>query len=271
MSDNLVQVQPAVNALARKGVGANFFASLLKPGNILLVQPTSKEGTPGNLRIKETGQEFKEMQVVLMFTPAERRSLFEGEGFSAENLVCYSLDGIEPAKNARVPQAFNCAGCEKGSWDKYRQSGKKQDIPPCKAYQHLFVVDRVTKLPYFLDVRSSSLSAKLPNGYWNGMQNIARQMALLESEGRDANVFDFSFKVYGVKEGIYYTLGFKDFAPISDADRDQFGAIYMNLVKGKERFQAAAAEAEAGKEVTVAEAEIVEEPSSEVLEGDIVI
>lgn len=221
------------NNLAIQGVGASFFQKLLKPGNIRIQQPTSKaEGTVGMLRISETGQEFKEMQLVLLFEPVTRRSLYEGDDFSADNLICFSLDNVAPHKNAKVPQAMECVGCEKGSWARYRETNDRRDIPPCRSYEHLLVVDRITQLPYYLDVRGTSLDKQLQQGYWRGMQNIARLMALAQSQHQNPSVFDFSFTLFTnkVQGKPYYTLGFKDFALIKEEDRAKFGNIYLQFL-----------------------------------------
>lgn len=221
------------NSLALQGVGASFFQNLLKPGNIKIHQPTTKvDGTVGKLYIAETNQEFDEMQLVLLFEPVTRRRYYEGDDFSADNLLCFSLDNIAPHKNAKFPQAMTCAGCEKGSWERYRETHDRRDIPPCRPYEHLLVVDRITQLPYYLDITGTSMDRQLPNGFWKGMQQIARLMALAKSQGQNPNVFDFSFVVYPQKtQGKpYYTLGFKNFALIKDEDKDKFGSIYLEFL-----------------------------------------
>jgi hypothetical protein len=241
-----------VTDLAKGGFGTNSKLFKLQPATIQLVQKMSRaEGAiPGKFRIKETGQHFDEMQLVLLFEPIERRSYFEGDDFAPENQLCFSLDNIAPHAKARIPQAMACAACAKASWERYRQTGNKADIPKCKNYYHNMVIDRQTQLPYYLDVKSTSIKP-----YIKGMQQVARTMALIEaSEGRKPNIFDVSFKIYPVSEGkgTYYTIGFKDFAPVKSEDRDKFGGIFVDFFNSRNRVPdaelAAKVEAEAAQE-----------------------
>lgn len=215
--------------LAKGGIGLGSKLFKVNPASIQLTQRMTQGENiiPGKIRVKETGQHFDEMQLVLLFEPVERRSYFEGADYSPDNQVCFSMDCVQPSPKAKVPQALYCANCAKGSWEKFRVSGKREDVPPCKNYWHCLVVDRVTQLPYYLDIRSTSIKP-----FMKAMQNIARIVALLQTQGKNPNIFDFSFKIYPVSEknGQYYTYGFKDVAPISEADRTKFGNIYVDFL-----------------------------------------
>lgn len=249
------------------GLGSKLFK--LQPATIQLTQKmTQGEGViPGKLRIKETAQYFNEMQVVLLFEPVERRSYFEGEDFSPENQLCFSLDNIQPHPKAKVPQAMYCNGCPKADWTKFRTTGNKLDVPKCKNYWHNMVIDRVTKMPYYLDIKSTSIKP-----YMAAMQNVARLVAQMQSQGKTPNIFDISFKIYPVSEkgGQYYTFGFKEFAPISDADREEFGSIYLDFANRRVQPQDEIETAQVTQETKEVESSIVES-STEQVDGEYII
>lgn len=262
MSD-LVKVTYGQADLVKGGIGLSSKFLQVKPDRIALVQPTSQAGTAGNLRIASTGEEFKEMKLVLLFEPVERRSFFEGEGFSGDNLSCYSLDMNTPDPRAKFPQAEYCKMCPKGSWDTWSKTKRREDLPPCKTYIHNLVIDRVTKLPYYLDIRGSSI-----NPFKSGLQRIARQYALLKSQGQNPNIFDFSFTLTSQKVpgAAYYILEVKDVAPINDADRQEFGDLFLQLTN--RIFTNDSVEVEAVAQTATAAATIVD---ASVTDGEYVI
>ena len=189
------------------------------------------------------------MQLVQLIEPKPSRAYFQGKGFSRDNLVCFSRDSITPDPRAKVVQSMDCASCSKGSWAKYRETGNKSDVPPCKESFRNVVADRVTQLPYFLDIRSTNIPVWLDRRT-GLMQVIARKMALLRSQGLEPNLFDFSFKVYTVKSGIYYNLAFREVGLIKDEDKAKFGSLYIQLINARLEQQEAqeqkvAAEADA--------------------------
>lgn len=226
---------PTAIDVQRGGLGFNSKLFKLQPANIHLVQRmTRAEGaTPGKLRIKETGQQFDEMHLVLLFEPVERRSYYEGQDFTPDNQLCFSLDNIVPHPKAKVPQAMACANCPKASWERYRQTNNKADIPPCKNFWHNIVIDRITQMPYYFDVRGTSIKP-----YFKAMQQIARLVALMQSQGKNPNIFDISFKVKGKlpQQGApQYVLDFYDFAPINETEKEKFGSIFLDFINSRNR------------------------------------
>lgn len=232
MSTTALTVVNNVTALdiQRGGLGFNSKLFQLKPATIQLTQRMSRQegAIPGKLRVKETGELFDEMHLVLLFEPVERRSCFEGEDFSPDNQICFSLDNVQPHSKAKVPQAMYCASCPKASWERYRQTGQRKDMPTCKNYWHNIVVDRVTQMPYYLDVRGASIRP-----YTAAMQNIARLMALMQSQGMTPNIFDISFKIKPIADpkNTYFMFGFSEFAPINNKeDKEKFGNLFLEFV-----------------------------------------
>jgi hypothetical protein len=227
MSTELVKVQYGPSELA-KGVGFNSKYLQVKPDRITLVQPTTTAdgAIPGKLRIGSTGEQFSEMRLVALFEPVDRRNYYEGEGFSGDNLVCFSQDCVRPHPRSKILQAEYCDMCPRASWEKYEQSHRREDLPPCKKFLHNLVVERQTKLPYYLDVYSTSRSPFL-----RGLQTIARGMALLKSQGKIPNIFDFSFTLTSKKVpgAAYYVLDIKDVKGMNDDERAEFGELYLKM------------------------------------------
>jgi hypothetical protein len=257
--------------IMKGGLGLNSKAFQMKPSTIELVQPTSRaEGAiPGKLRISDTGQHYDEMQVVMLFEPVEQRAYFEGQDFNKDSKLCFSLDNVAPHDKAKVPQAMTCANCPKASWEKYRQTKAREDLPKCKEYWHLVLADRVTKLPYYLNVRGTSIAP-----FIKAMGVVVKMIHLMKAQGQSPNVFDISFKIYPTKKPgeAYFTLGFKDIAPLAAEARPDFGAIFLDFANRK----ANAVSNEEEDATPVAENAInnavVEQASAPVvLEGEIVI
>jgi hypothetical protein len=257
--------------IQKGGLGLNSKAFQIKPSNIEVVQKMSRAlgAVPGKLRISDTGEHYDEMQVVMLFEPVEQRAYFEGQDFSKESKLCFSLDNQKPHDRATVPQAMSCANCPKASWEKYRQTKAREDLPKCKEYWHLVLADRVTQLPYYLNVRGKSIDP-----FKKAMGVVVKMIHLMKAQGQSPNVFDISFKIFSVpdKSNTYYTLGFKEFAPMKPEDRAKFGEIFLDFANRKALNQIAAEEDEVATETeTAVNAAVTEQPASAVIEGEIVI
>jgi hypothetical protein len=284
MNDSLVHIGQQANAIQQGGMGLDFGSKLfrLKPATININQPnTQVEGAvAGKLRISETGDQFDEMFVTLLLMPQERRDYYTGEqgqlNRSADNLMCFSRDMIRPHANAKVPQALKCDGCPKADWSKWRQTKRKEDIPPCDAYYYALFIDTVYKLPLQMYIRSKS---KQP--FEAGMQELARKFKLMQSQGLNPNIFDIRFRLSTKKittgKLTSYVPALSDFKALSEPERQAFGDIYLEFSnRGKRQADdQAAAEAESQIDAAAAtiDAEIVEPGSegSHVQEGEIII
>lgn len=294
---NLVKIGPeAVQQFQQGGMGLDFGSKLfqLKPATININQPnTQVEGAiPGKLRISETGDQFDFMDLILLQMPDEKRDYYVGEpgqlNRSSENLMCFSHHverdraGREtqgPDPKAKVPQAMKCSNCPQASWEKWRQdsrpaAAKKELIPPCDLYYFGLFIDTRYKLPLKMYIRSKG---KQP--FEQGMQELARKFKLMQSEGLNPNIFDIRFRLSTKSEanGKFksYVPVFSDFKRITEEERDEFGAIFLEFT-GRNRKQAdAEAEAAADVETTVAtiDAQVVEPgtESGNVIDGEIMI
>lgn len=246
------------------GLGLNSSLFQLKPATLELVQKmTHAEGAiAGKLRVVDTNAHFDEMQVVMISEPIMQRAYFAGEEFSSDSLLCFSTDALEPNATAKVKQALKCgyfdkkgkyvALCPLAKWDNYRKSKDRKDLPPCKEKFNALLVDRVTKLPYYLNIRGKSIDP-----FRTAMQAVARLIALMVAQGKNPSIFDVSFKIYAVpqEKGTYYTLGFKDFAPVAEDKRSEFGELFLEFTNRRAELQEDAVE-------QIIDAEVSEAPAT---------
>jgi hypothetical protein len=89
---------------------------------IKIVQPTSKEGTAGNLRINLTGDEFEELHVVFV-KAVQGRILWDKDNPGNEKAICRSYDFLRPDVSIEVPPSDICARYVMGT-------NKKQILKP---------------------------------------------------------------------------------------------------------------------------------------------
>jgi len=239
MGSELTVLNPNV-AVQQGGLGVNFESKLfkLKPATLTIVQPQSTiaDAIKGNLRISETGDEFKEMHVALLVMPQEQRQWHIGEPGELnripENLMCFSTDMIKPHVKAKKPQAVYCANCSRADWGPYREykdkNGKanKQLIPTCDAFYVAHLIDTVYQLPLKMYIRS-----KAKQHFEQGMQNVARVIAMAKAQKKNPNIFDVKFKLTTklLQDGkySYYVPTISEPKLINDEEREVFGAMYL--------------------------------------------
>jgi len=297
--------------IQRGGLGLDSSIFSITPSTVELVQKMSRaEGAiPGKLRISDTGQHFDEMHVVLLTKPQEQRAYFEGNDYSKDSKLCFSLDCKEPHEKAKIAQSLKCGyrdgigrfvpTCQKASWEKYRQTKDRNDLPKCREYWHCVLADRITQLPYYLNVRGTSIEP-----FRRSMGGVAKMIVTMRAQATMANealaennpevkaavakgqwhpllqqmpnIFDVSFKIYSVpqEKGTYFTLGIKETAPLKVEDRSKFGALFLEFANRKATY---AAQAEEAAQQAAAQAEevsvndsVVELPSAPIV-GEIVI
>lgn len=290
MSTELVTIAPAgALAVQQGGLGLNFNSKLfeLKPATLSVVQPNSTgEGAQkGHLRIAETGDQWKEMRVVLLDTPIERRAFYVGESGqlnrTPENLFCFSDEVVRneqnrecgvPSKKAKHPQSPNCGSCPKASWDAFRaakdkgQIPSKDLIPPCDAFYYMAFIDTEYQMPLQMFIRSKS---KQP--FEQGMKNLSRRLAMIQAKTKKIpNVFDVSFtlKTKLIQTGKFpsYVLDLSDFQGITPEERETFGDVFATYIAQKAAFTSTAEatpEQKAASEIADNEASI----DNAVLEG----
>lgn len=298
--------------IERGGLGLNSRIFAITPSTIEIVQKmTRAEGAiPGKLRVTDTNSHFEEMQVVMLKEPQEQRAYFEGDEFSKDSKICFSLDNIEPHEKAKIIQAPKCGyrdatgrfvpTCPQASWEKWRQTKQRVDLPKCKEYWHIVLADRVTQLPYYMNVRGKSIEP-----FVKAMKTLVKLIHLMKATAQAENtalaesnpevkmavlsgqphpllkpmpnIFDISFKMYAVPQanGTYWTLGFKDIVPLKFEDRSKFGALFLEFANRKavyaEQAEQAQAEAAAIAEEATVDQSFTEPPTTGPVTGEIVI
>ena len=282
MSEELVQIGNTNIAVVHK-VNALSKLFQLKPATLDLVAKASRaEGvTPGKLRVVQTNEHFDSMRAVILFEPTQGRKKYLKGTYSKDALDCYSLDNIRPAPRAKNPPALYCATCPSGNmmWEAYRKAkerGVSGDalsalIPECKEHWNLLLVDRATKMPYYLTVRGTSVKP-----FETAMQNVARLFALIMAQtkadikaGKEVTLPDsvqdiiwqisFTLGVDQPMRGGQYVLGFKDFKVLNDEDKAEFGAIYQDYAA---RRNAGAVQSQEAAEAEAEAAMVTEAPSA---------
>jgi hypothetical protein len=254
----LGQPQDTALAVQQGGLGLDFGSKLfqLKPATLNINQPsTQAEGAvKGLLRVSETGDQFEEVFVTLLMMPAEQRQYYVGEAGqlnrTPENLHCFSRDMLTPDLKAKYPQSPTCKSCPKQSWDKWRETRLKADIPPCDAFYLAYMIDTVYKSPLKMYFRST---AKKP--FEAGMQQLARTFAKIKATtGKNPNIFDIGFRL-GTKmiqtgKNQSWIPTFSDFRAITEDEREAFGSIYLEFInRGNTSDEEAQAQAEAESQV----------------------
>jgi hypothetical protein len=286
MSDNpLVVVNNTVpqELVIAKKVNALSRLFTLKPSILELVSKASRQegAKPGTFRVTSTNEAFTEMRAVIVLEPVEQREMYRRGEYTKEAKECFSLDNVQPHSRAKNPPALYCSTCPMGDvmWDGWRKakdrgvSGEALSAltPRCRRYWHLFLVERATKTPYYMNIKGTSVKP-----FESAMQNVARlfQMIIanIKAEIKAGNdvvmpssigevIWKISFTMYPeLKTGTWQT-GFKDFKVMSPEDAAEFGQIYADIVSRKQEVQT--------QEAAEAEAELVEAPAASTTAGPV--
>jgi hypothetical protein len=97
---------------------------------------------------------FEEARLVFVGEVARGRNLFPEYDGGADEPLCKSYDGIEPAFNAETPMAPLCAECPKGD-----MMWKEGNPPECKEYRDLLFIHMDAKYPISIRLKGAGLSA----------------------------------------------------------------------------------------------------------------
>lgn len=300
MSENTDIVLAGQQALAQGGLGLGSSLFKVKPAYLELVsKATQQEGaTPGKFRVTATKEQFDEMKLVLLMEPIPRREYYRKGEFSKNAKLCFSLDGIQPHPRAKEAPAPFCATCPMGdlNWEKWRKDQRPENLPPCRAFYHLVVADRATQMPYYFDIKGTSVQP-----FQQGMQNVARLLASMQAnikaENRaiekqnetltdDAkvalkplpNIFDITFPITSVLVKGTWVIQIGKPVAMSAEARAEFGALYLDIISQRTQYTAQVEQEDA---VAQAEATTYEAPAAstskevaavigKVVEGDIV-
>jgi hypothetical protein len=210
------------------------------------------------------------MYAVLLAMPTEPRQYHIGErgdmNRTPENLHCFCDNIIRdssgkrelqgPSDKAKVPQAVKCHGCPRSDWTPWREYKEKNNgmtskalIPPCDSFYKAFLIDEKYKLPLIQYIRSDGKVE-----FETGMQNLARVIAMKQAEGKRPNIFDIRFKISTklVTKGKFswYVPVYTEFTEVTDEQRQQFGAVYLQFVASQSHQAEVDAQAQADADTT---------------------
>lgn len=251
MSNELAVVQNGPTALAPAGgPGVDFSSHLMRirTNTLSINQPTTQaEGAiKGKLRIHETGEQFDSLFVSLLALPKEKRKYYgekSADGMiskSAENLLCFCDDVKRrdkwtetsgPDARSRVPQAFKCQGCPKGSWEKYIATKKKGVIdkslmPPCDDFFHIYLIAKEFPMPLQFFARSEAKSTFEDKIF----SVLTSKLWMLNRQGKNPQWIDVGFRLSTTRKQngntvTYSPLG-SEFRETTEEERDVFREIF---------------------------------------------
>ena len=282
--------KPAEELIVAQKVNALSRLFTLKPATLELVSKASRQENvqPGKLRVVQTNEHFDEMRAVMLIEPMQQRKQYRRGEYSRDALECFSVDSVQPHAKAKNPPAMYCASCPLGDlmWNKYREAKAKGVtgdalsalVPACKQFWHLFIADRNTQAPYYLNVGGTSVKS-----FESAMQNVARlfQMILanIKAErkaGKDIPmptsigevIWQISFTIYPTQpiKGGQFVLGFKDFKVMSIEDRKDFGQMVADMEARRAAGQLQTQEASEAEE----EAAVTERPAGSIPQAQVV-
>jgi hypothetical protein len=290
MSTELVTIgQPSTDLAVPSGMGIDFNSPLfqLKPATLSINQPnTQVDGAiKGKLRLSDTGDQFDELFCTLLVMPVEKRAYYVGQAGqlnrTPDNLMCFCsnvqrnasrVEVTGPDNKAKVAQAMRCNGCPKASWDKWRQTKQKEDLPGCDLYYYALLIDTKYKMPMQMFIRSK---AKQP--FEQGMEKLSRRFLMMKSQGLNPNIFDigFTLKTKKIQTGalVSYVPELADFRAITQEEKVEFGTIYQQFVARQSKSSDIDPEMEAADQIaeTTENLDAAVSGVGEVLEGEIVI
>ena len=129
-----------------------------------IVQPTSKEGTQGRLRINLTGDEFAAMDVVIV-KAMQGRVLWDHDNAGNEKPLCRSSDFLHPDASIENPPSPECVRrvtrttkktmlkpvCPNAGWN-------GTEKPACGETWNLLCIQKDEFLPFWLSVAGTSIA-----------------------------------------------------------------------------------------------------------------
>ncbi|MBI4917363.1 MAG: hypothetical protein HY825_16105 [Acidobacteria bacterium] len=214
--------QPTALAPVPFGLERLYEDDLVIP-RVSVVQPTSREGTPGRLRMNLTGEERETIDLVVLRVQRGRVLWSPTLG---EDPVCRSNDGLVPA--ADEPQSDVCCElhgrhlrpvCPAATWRPKPGNGGRLEPPACRDTYTVIALDLATGAPFMLALHGSGLRAV----------RVLRTVLLQ----RRLNVYDAACTLRLRKQtngkGSYYVPEFTDIRPVDPPGRyrdryEQFAA-----------------------------------------------
>jgi hypothetical protein len=206
----------------------------------------------------------------MIFEPVEQREMYRKGEYTKDAKECFSLTNVQPHPKAKNPPALYCASCPMGEvmwegWRRAKDKGITGDqltalLPKCRKYWHLFIADRTTRMPYYLNVKGTSVKP-----FELAMQNVARLFQMMISNLRTEKkpepetigglIWKISFTMYSELKNGTWQMGFKDFKVMTPEDAAEFGQIFADITARRQAGQLQSQEASEQEEEAAAVSE----------------
>lgn len=190
-----------------------------------IVQPTSKDGTPGTFRMNLTGEEFHEMHI-LVVKAEQGRVMWDREN-DADEPACRSYDGHVPDPSIEAPPSPVCVEevaakggklmvrpkCPMAVW------GQDGERPACDSVYNLLCLSTDESLPFWLTVSGTSIGV---------FKRYVSGIAL-----RRRKLFEFSTTISleetTNKKGKFFVLAFSPPKRLSDEDLEAMSEVVAGI------------------------------------------
>ena len=159
-----VPASGALQAAVPAGLEQLYEDDLVIP-RVTIVQPTSREGTPGRLRSNLTGDERERIDLVVLRV---QRGKVLWSATLGDDPICKSNDGLVPATSVEHPQSDRCciaAGrhlkpvCPAATWRAKDGNGGRLEPPACRDTYSVIALDLATETPFLMALHGSGLRA----------------------------------------------------------------------------------------------------------------
>jgi hypothetical protein len=183
-----------------------------------IVQPTSKEGTPGRFKNNLTNEEIDKLSVVVLAASKGRVCWSEN---LEEDPICRSGDGLLPSDNVESPVNSICgtkengkrfeAVCPNAKW------GDNNERPLCNEVINLLCVSKDDHVPFFISVHGTQL--KPVRAYLSALG--LRKKSLYEYQAT------MSLKETSNQKGKFFVVQFEDLKESKPDQKEIFRAMFF--------------------------------------------
>jgi hypothetical protein len=185
-----------------------------------IVQPTSKEGTPGTFKNNLTNDETDKVNVVVL--AASKGRVCWGENLE-EDPICRSSDGLLPSDNVENPVNEICGNkengqrfepvCSNAKW------GENNERPLCNEVINLLCVGKDDLVPFFISLHGTQL--KPVRAYLSALG--LRKKSLYEYQST------LGLKEASNNKGKFYVIQFTNLKENKPEEKEAFRAMYFQF------------------------------------------
>jgi len=185
-----------------------------------IVQPTSKEGNPGNFRNNLTNEEVDRLNIVVL--SASKGRVCWGDNID-EDPICRSSDGLKPSENVENPVNAICGNKENGMrfepvcpnavW------GEKNERPLCDEVINLLCISRDDGVPFFISL--------------HGMQLKPTKSMLSAIALRRKSLYEYGaslkLKETSNHKGKYFVVQFEDLTENPETEKENYRSLFFQF------------------------------------------